>query len=86
MATTINAKISHLPGISIKTNYEVVRLLNVAVYFIVNQRFREISKDTSIGSNCSKLRFSQDLFEMFKKRDDFKKSRVFGNLATDTQK
>lgn len=46
---------------------------NVAVSFNENQRFREIFKENSLCSNCSKPGIMQDLFEMIKKRLSSKK-------------
>ena len=51
---------------------------NVTVSFNENQRFREISKENSLSSNCSKLGIMQDLFEMIKKMLSSKKD-VFLN-------
>jgi len=59
---------------------------NVAVSFNENQRFREIFKENSFCSNCSKLGIMQDLFKMIKKRLSSKKRCLFEWLATNTEK
>ena len=50
-----------------------------------NQRFREIFKENSLYSNCSKLGIMQNLFEIIKKMLSSKKGCVFEWLATNTE-